>query len=748
MNLFLNIKTLPTQFMLLAFDIRHPFKSIASTVKDWAKQTAGRAASDVANEVLESIGNALSDFINDAFEGISVTFSAARPSLDVWNSYLSEDVSKNIELFTQYFAVTLLIIILVLSLLKMIINPQEMTQTPLMLLGKTAVAVSLIYCSPQIIRTVFEITDKLYESAYGSTEHIFDLTNLLGVETVEKSVSILGIGLASLALPPLIFFVLVIALIVSWPVIREFFKYVLETFERYIICVIVALFAPAAFATLISKDTENIFKSWCRTFGAQLFLLYINGIFIRGALYLAVDASINTKGILGYLFLLGYLRACQRLDAILQSMGINIAQCAGGIMDSLSGAARSLGNVNHNREKAGNTLKAIGAATGNMGMFDIGSKIGVGANSVAQAGLPTQANIAADFVNQRARMGLATTAEQLNTNKPVASQAKQAANASKQQFVNPTPKTPVGKAAAAFKENTKAHISPSANKGSNFNTNAANVVSRCMMNPNANRSLWSGLDQNLVNSGIADMVKGTNLSNINSGEISYGGVASFKATGSDGIERDYRMSSTPSASALSLEDSNGDATGFYLNSRSEMENGQVVTGDGIFQDTGALGYEAALSDMNIDSASFDNGVTTFMSGSDNIASMDKSGNLLMGNEVASNDMCAQLNDDVMHLFPGATFKEDKDGKQIGFKISGNTVSADIKMPGSDNYRTVYASDAVKQNTTLPTEIGSRKSITHKNEDGTKYKTIFTVSKQPNRTKKTEENANSKNRKGQ
>lgn len=49
-----------------------------------------------------------------------------------------------------------------------------------------------------------------------------------------------------------------------------------EAAERYIQPGVIIYTAPMAFATGSSQSTSNIFKSWCRMFGGQLFLLVMN----------------------------------------------------------------------------------------------------------------------------------------------------------------------------------------------------------------------------------------------------------------------------------------------------------------------------------------------------------------------------------------------------------------------------------------------------------------------------------------
>lgn len=71
--------------------------------------------------------------------------------------------------------------------------------------------------------------------------------------------------------------VLIILLIIAW----NYIKLLLEAAERYIMVGVLIYTAPVAFATGASESTGNIFSSWCRMLGGQLFLLMMNAWCLR-----------------------------------------------------------------------------------------------------------------------------------------------------------------------------------------------------------------------------------------------------------------------------------------------------------------------------------------------------------------------------------------------------------------------------------------------------------------------------------
>lgn len=65
---------------------------------------------------------------------------------------------------------------------------------------------------------------------------------------------------------------LILVLILAW----NYLKLLLEAAERYVLLGVIIYTAPIAFATGASQSTSNIFKSWCRMLGGQVFLLIMN----------------------------------------------------------------------------------------------------------------------------------------------------------------------------------------------------------------------------------------------------------------------------------------------------------------------------------------------------------------------------------------------------------------------------------------------------------------------------------------
>lgn len=70
---------------------------------------------------------------------------------------------------------------------------------------------------------------------------------------------------------------LILVLILAW----NYIKLLFEAAQRYVLLGVIVYTAPMAFATGSSQSTSSIFKSWCRMFGGQIFLLLMNAWCLR-----------------------------------------------------------------------------------------------------------------------------------------------------------------------------------------------------------------------------------------------------------------------------------------------------------------------------------------------------------------------------------------------------------------------------------------------------------------------------------
>ena len=111
----------------------------------------------------------------------------------------------------------------------------------------------------------------------GGTPYNWILTSDLPALSFADFNSVIVVILGVVANGSVALIALVILLILAYNYIRLLF----EAAERYILLGVLVFTAPVAFAMGAAQSTANIFKSWCRMFAGQMFLLVMNAWCLR-----------------------------------------------------------------------------------------------------------------------------------------------------------------------------------------------------------------------------------------------------------------------------------------------------------------------------------------------------------------------------------------------------------------------------------------------------------------------------------
>lgn len=141
-------------------------------------------------------------------------------------------------------------------------------EDPVKLSIRSVLFIMLAYFSDEIVNTVLTI---------GGTPYQWILTaDLPPLKFSDfNSVVLTIIGVCANGAVALI--ALILVLILAW----NYVKLLFEAAERYVLLGVLVYTAPVAFSMGASQTTSNIFKSWCRMFGGQVFLLVMNAWCLR-----------------------------------------------------------------------------------------------------------------------------------------------------------------------------------------------------------------------------------------------------------------------------------------------------------------------------------------------------------------------------------------------------------------------------------------------------------------------------------
>jgi hypothetical protein len=111
----------------------------------------------------------------------------------------------------------------------------------------------------------------------GGTPYYWILTSDLPPLSFADFNSVITVILGVVANGSVALIALVLLLILAW----NYIKLLFEAAERYVLLGVLVFTAPVAFAMGASQSTGNIFKSWCRMFAGQMFLLVMNAWCLR-----------------------------------------------------------------------------------------------------------------------------------------------------------------------------------------------------------------------------------------------------------------------------------------------------------------------------------------------------------------------------------------------------------------------------------------------------------------------------------
>ena len=197
--------------------------------------------------------------------------------LDLVNSSVLGALGCNMTTFLRYFpaaetmykifvalAIGLILLNLVWQLFKNfgLIAGVE-AEDPLKLLLRSALFILLAYYADQIVNIILKIGGTPYQWILNSSLPPLNFANFNSV-----ILTILGVCVNG----PVAVIALIILLILAW----NYIKLLFEAAERYILLGVLVFTAPVAFAMGASQSTNGIFKSWCRMFAGQVFLLLMN----------------------------------------------------------------------------------------------------------------------------------------------------------------------------------------------------------------------------------------------------------------------------------------------------------------------------------------------------------------------------------------------------------------------------------------------------------------------------------------
>ena len=307
---------------------------------DWIFEGIVKWVAGVASELMDTVSGLFLDALGTDMTAMEEYFPFVTKAFTVM----------------QYCSWAILFLITVWKLFRVFGGPITEAENSLTLIARNALFAFLIaYAKP-----IFLITLDIARAPYTALLEISMTGEDFTFAGVEETLSN---GIASfVAITSVIGLLLILILLIAlgW----NYFKLLLETVERYVVVGVLCYTSPLAFSMGASKATSPVFKSWCRMVGSQLLLLTMNVWFLRG-FSTSVGQFIGNGGALsngnGSIFLwlfcaLAFLKAAQRFDSYLASLGLNVAQTGSSMGMEMLMTARVLSGVASSSKTAGKTF--------------------------------------------------------------------------------------------------------------------------------------------------------------------------------------------------------------------------------------------------------------------------------------------------------------------------------------------------------------------------------------------------------
>lgn len=202
--------------------------------------------------------------------------------LDLINSSVLGALGCDMAIFLRYFpaastmyevfvalAIGLILLFWIWNLFKnFALGLGSEAEDPVKLSIRSVLFILLAYYANEIVDIVLQI---------GGTPYDWILTSALSNLSFADFSSVMLVIIGVCANGGVALIVLILVLILAW----NYLKLLFEAAERYVLLGVLVYTAPVAFAMGASQATSNIFKSWCRMFAGQVFLLLMNAWCLR-----------------------------------------------------------------------------------------------------------------------------------------------------------------------------------------------------------------------------------------------------------------------------------------------------------------------------------------------------------------------------------------------------------------------------------------------------------------------------------
>lgn len=151
---------------------------------------------------------------------------------------------------------------------------------------------------------------------------------------------------------------LVLGLIFGVIILIEYFKLVMEVYERYVVTNVLFFLAPIAAGFSVDRKSE-VWSRYIQMLISTFIVLFFNILFVKvfcdfgSNFFIAMmpgerSESGSTNIFLAFFINMAYLKVCQRIDQYIDKMGLNTVQAGHGLGSAIAGYAIAASNIARN----------------------------------------------------------------------------------------------------------------------------------------------------------------------------------------------------------------------------------------------------------------------------------------------------------------------------------------------------------------------------------------------------------------
>lgn len=244
----------------------------------------------------------------------------------------------NFYLILRTFSIGLIMAIFLFQIIRtMVTPPDDVSDDPLGLVGRTFISAILVFSSRGLIRYAFQFFGLLYKAVGGRANFSVSFATFSdeAQKLMRDDLPTFGIRAQIVTMITLIFLI-----VMCWALAKRVIAYVIELIQRFTVVGVMLVTCPLAATLYVSKSTRNSFRSWLRMIGSQMTLLVFGIFFMRlfctafnrfSSAFAVIrdDFSINRMTTLLIWTFMTYaiLSVGMKVDSMLKTLGLSAAEC-------------------------------------------------------------------------------------------------------------------------------------------------------------------------------------------------------------------------------------------------------------------------------------------------------------------------------------------------------------------------------------------------------------------------------------